>query len=764
MGEVYLAQDMKLDRKVALKILPAEFAKDKERMGRFVREAKAASALNHPNILTIYEIDETDSGHFIATEFIVGETLRERPRRGRVTLSELLEIAIQTGNALASAHNAGIIHRDIKPENIMIREDGLVKVLDFGLAKLTTEGVSDPESETRLHSDTEPGMIMGTFAYMSPQQARGQILDRRTDVWSLGVVLYELLSGRQPFQGETPTDTLANILQREPELLQLTALPSDLIQIIRKMLAKDLDSRYSTINEVVRDLKALQKRIELQAELKRAPLSEVNMEAPTQMLQSADRQWPRSSRSLSSSKQSIVVLPFTNISADQENEYFSDGLTEELISDLSKVRSLRVISRNSAMKLKGTTKDLQTIASELKIQYVLDGSVRKAGPSLRISVQLIEAASDENVWSEKYDGTLSDIFEMQESVSRSIVDALKITLSAEEEREIAQRPIADAEAYDLYLQARAQFLQGIPAALDRSVVLLGKGLDLIGENELLYAALGYTYYVYFRWISKLDENRLKLARECMQKTFALNPASSHGFVLKGLLSYSEGNMAEAIRSLKKALELQPNNTEALFWLTVNSSHVGDNETAMKTADKLLLLDPLLPINVIIKGIVYIYRGEFSEALPWVKKGLAMDASSPLLIWTAAIADAWAGRYDEAIAHIDKLAQIAPDWVYTQHGLFLKHALRGEKELALQYDSAELSKEAEHDCHFALHVAHCFALVHENAKALEFLDLAVRTGMVNHPFLSTFDPLLENLRLEPRFKELMLAAKELSAQM
>ena len=463
----------------------------------------------------------------------------------------------------------------------------------------------------------------------------------------------------------------------------------------------------------------------------------------------------------STSTQSIIVLPFTNISADEENEYFSDGLTEELISDLSKVRSLRVISRNSAMKLKGTTKDLKTIATELNVRYVLDGSVRKAGPNLRISVQLIDGLSDENLWSEKYNGTLADIFEMQENVSRSIVDALKITLSADEERQLAERPIADAEAYDLYLQARSQFLQGVPAALDRSIELLKQGLEIIGENELLYAALGYSYYVYFRWISKLDENRIRLASECMQKAFALNPSSSHGFVLKGLLSYSEGNMGEAIRSLKRALELQPNNTEALFWVAVDSSHVGDNEAAMRYADKLLMLDPLLPINTVIKGVVYVYRGEFSEALPWVEKGLALDPSSPLLIWTAAIVDAWAGRPDEAITHIDKLTQIAPDWVYTQHGLFLKHALRGEKQLALQYDSAELTKEAEHDCHFALHLAHCFALVHEHDKALDFLELAVRTGMVNYPFLNKFDPLLENIRHEERFRSLMLEAKELS---
>ena len=270
-----------------MKILPAEFAAHPDRMRRFVQEAKAASVLNHPNILTIYEIDETDSGWFIATEFIQGETLRERLRKVPITLSEALDVAIQIAGALAAAHQAGIIHRDIKPENVMVRGDGLVKVLDFGLAKLTAGGVSDPEGETRIHSDTQPGMIMGTVSYMSPQQARGQAVDRRADVWSLGVVLYEMLSGRQPFRGETPTDTLANILQREPEPLDIGALPADLARIVSKMLAKNLEARYSTITEVAGDLKSLQKRIDFEAELRRTPLPDMKTEAQTQMIGSA---------------------------------------------------------------------------------------------------------------------------------------------------------------------------------------------------------------------------------------------------------------------------------------------------------------------------------------------------------------------------------------------------------------------------------------------------------------------------------------------
>jgi eukaryotic-like serine/threonine-protein kinase len=472
---------------------------------------------------------------------------------------------------------------------------------------------------------------------------------------------------------------------------------------------------------------------------------------------------PTTSQLRISNQHSIVVLPFANIGTDGNDDYFSDGLTEELIADLSKVRSLRVISRSSAMKLKGTDKDVRTIVRELDVRFVLDGSVRKAGSNLRISVQLIDGLSDANVWSEKYSGTLDDVFQMQESVSRSIVDALQITLSTDEQRQMEERPIPDARAYDLYLRSRSQLQLGIPAALDRSIELLKQGLEIIGDNELLYAALGYNYYFYFRWISKVDDNYLQLANECMQRVFAINPSSSHGFSLKGLLSYSEGNVAESFASLKRAVELEPTNTEALLWLSATSAYIGNYQASAKYADELGELDPLLPINTVIKAVVYFYQGKFSEGLAWIEKAWAMDNSSPILIWSMVIAAAWDGKPDYAIEHVDQLAAIAPNWVYTQHALFLKHALRGEKDLALKYDTPELAKESQHDCHFALHVAHCFALIGEKKKALDFLELAVRTGMVNYSFLGTFDPLLENIRHEQRFKELMREARQLFAQ-
>jgi tetratricopeptide (TPR) repeat protein len=353
---------------------------------------------------------------------------------------------------------------------------------------------------------------------------------------------------------------------------------------------------------------------------------------------------------------------------------------------------------------------------------------------------------------------------MQESVSRAIVEALQLTLSTDERQQMDERPIADPQVYDIYLRARAAFNQGDPAALDRSIALLKQGIEIIGDNELLYAALGYAHYFYFRWISKLDIDHLELAEKYLQKTFEINPASSHGYVLQGLVSYSHGHIAETISSLTKAVEADPGNTEALLWLVVNQNYVGRCEESKQYAVRLISIDPLTPLNIFISGFAHIYSGDFAKSLPYLKRALAVDNSSPLLLWSAIIIEAWCGRVNEVFPLVDKLARLAPAWVYTQHALFLKHSLCGEKELALQHYSPDFDKESHYDCHFALHVAHCFALLHETEKALDFLGTAVRAGMINYPFLSRFDPLLENIRHEKRYESLMIEAKRAAEQL
>src|SRR5436190_7256522 len=453
MGEVYLAQDTKLDRKVALKILPEAFASDADRMRRFVLEAKSASALNHPNIITIYEIGEASNLgiHFIATEYIEGTTLNNC---ASLPLTTALDVVTQVVSALQAAHSAGIIHRDIKPENVIIRPDGLVKILDFGIAKVSGPmafvGVNpgtDPEAATAVKSGTTAGMIIGTASYMAPEQARGKAVDARTDIFSVGVVLYEMLARRKPFTGENPLDVIGSIVADDPTPMTqiIPTLPPEIDRIVNKALKKNLSERYQSATEMLGDLKGCQKRLEFEAELKRTQTpEEQEVKRPGAIAQTESRN-------------SIAVLPFTNMSTDPENEYFCDGLAEELLNALAKIDDLKVAARTSAFSFKGKTANVSDIGSTLGVRTVLEGSVRKSGNRLRIPVHLISAADGYHLWSERYDREMKDIFDVQDEITLAVVDALKVKLLGEEKAVVLKRYIENTEAYELYLMGRYHF-------------------------------------------------------------------------------------------------------------------------------------------------------------------------------------------------------------------------------------------------------------------------------------------------------------------
>ena len=451
MAIVYKAEDINLKRLVALKFLPPQLTVNKETRKRFITEAQSASALDHPNICTIFEICQSeDDQMFIAMGFYEGEILKLKIEKGKLKINEAINITIQIAQGLGKAHEKGIIHRDIKPANIMITSDGTVKILDFGLAKFS--------GHTTL---TKTGTMLGTAVYMSPEQASGEKVDERTDIWSVGIILYEMLSGDPPFQGDNEQAMVYAILNKDPKPITTYQkdIPDYIEKVIHKALVKDLENRYQTIQELVKDLKA-----------KSAP----DIDLPAK-------------------ENSIVVLPFKDFSEKKENEYFSDGLTEEIITDLSQVKNLLVISRSSAMTFKDTKKKVTEIGKELNVQNVLEGSVRKDSNNVRITAQLIEAKNDTHLWAEKYSGTMDDIFDIQEKVSRSIVDALALKLTPEEEQKLAKRPIKNIQAYECYLRARQESWLFTPDALERALGYLQNGLDIIGENALLYAGMGYVY-------------------------------------------------------------------------------------------------------------------------------------------------------------------------------------------------------------------------------------------------------------------------------
>src|SRR5437867_819583 len=486
MGEVYLAQDTKLDRKVALKILPDDLG-GHDRVRRFLQEARAVSALNHPNILTIYEIDEIDSAQFIATEFIEGETLRARMRIVPLRPPEAIDVAIQVASALCAAHSVGIVHRDIKPDNIMLRRDGIVKVLDFGLAKLAAPrpaALAAGEAPTVALVNTEAGMILGTVHYMSPEQARGLEVDERTDIWSLGCVLYEMVGGRQPFLGGTALDVLTAIIYREPDPLVRHApkRPDELERIVHRTLRKDRDERYQTVKELLIDLKDLKSELELQT--KRFSTPRKGVESPPDDTDFATSSVP---------EKSIAVLYLENMNSESDADYFCAGITEDIITDLSKINELKVVSRTDVLPFRNKEVNTRQVGEALRVNYILEGSVRKAGNKIRITAQLINVRDGYHLWAERFDRLVEDIFDVQNEVSQKIADALKISLTESERQLLAKKPTDDLRAYDFYMQGRELLYLKGKKNTEKAILMFENAVDIDPAFATAYAGLAEAY-------------------------------------------------------------------------------------------------------------------------------------------------------------------------------------------------------------------------------------------------------------------------------
>src|SRR6266699_2490879 len=473
MGEVYLARDERLGRKAELKLLPDTLTTDETQLSRFKNEARTASAFNHPNILTVYEIGAEGDRQFIATEFIEGVTLRASLAYGRMNLHAALEIAVQVASALAAAHEAGVVHRDIKPENIMLRPDGYVKVLDFGIAKLTEQRLVPDLDEvgTTAVLQTRPGLVLGTARYMSPEQTRGQTVDARSDIWSLGVVIYEMIAGIPPFHGKTPSDCIASILTTQPPPLSgvLPEVPLNLESILQKALRKNSDERYQTIKEMLADLRNLKGELEAEGS---SPQTKARAESIVSKIKRHKRGMLLTLVAIlaaaafaysfffvapapSPNEKSIAVLPFENRSEDKSNAYFTDGVQDEILTRLSKIRDLKVISRTSTQRYKNTSQNLSEIANQLGVANLLEGSVQKTNDQVRVNVQLIRAANDSHLWAETFDRKLTDIFSVESEVAKTIADQLRAHLTGQEKQVIAARPTDNPEAYDAYLRGLA---------------------------------------------------------------------------------------------------------------------------------------------------------------------------------------------------------------------------------------------------------------------------------------------------------------------
>jgi|WetSurMetagenome_2_1015567.scaffolds.fasta_scaffold01676_3 eukaryotic-like serine/threonine-protein kinase len=729
MGEVYRARDTRLDRDIAFKVLPAEMAGDRDRLERFRREAKALAALDHPGVVSVYSVEEADGVHFLTMQLVEGQPLDRLIPSAGMPVDRILAIASGLADALVAAHARGIVHRDLKPANVMITADGRVKVLDFGLAKFAEPDPSGAPTVT--HVLTKSGIVMGTVPYMSPEQVSGRPVDQRSDIFSFGVTLYEMVAGRRPFQAASSAELASQILRDTPRpLAELRgSLPAGLDALVERCLEKRAEDRFASAGELAGALQAVRRRLQprtgVPAETAAAP---------------------------SGNDRSIVVVPFANSSADPENEFFSDGLTEEIISDLSKITALRVISRTSSMQLKGARKDLRTIARELGVRYVLEGSVRKAGSSLRITAQLADASADASMWSEKYTGTLDDVFEVQERVSREIVRALDITLTSDEHRRLAERPIANARAFELFLQARTELRRYSPG---RAEALLREAVRIEGASPTLASQLIWVKVMRVRAGMSADRSLLDEAEREARELLERVPEAGFGHSLLGQIEYERGLLVEAVRHFKVALAREPNDSDTLVYLGMAYVAAARYGEAFATVRRMVACDPLSPLSWLSAGTAPSFEGRPAEGIPDLEHALELDPNNLMVHWGSGYVYAQLGRLDDARRHARALEAILPEGPYTRQALSLIDGLEGRTEDALAriagIDPAPL------DAHHRFHLAESFVVAGEHERGFDLLEQSV-TGFYPYPYLSEHCRFLDPVRGTARFSAYLETAR------
>ncbi|MBL8206397.1 MAG: protein kinase [Blastocatellia bacterium] len=598
MGEVHLAFDHRLQRQIAIKLLPPQFTTDAQRVRRFTQEARAASALNHPNILTVHEIGESEGTHYIVTEYIEGETLRQHISRAphqQMGLSETMVVVTQMAEALATAHAAGIIHRDLKPENLMLRKDGYVKILDFGLAKLVEPNAPGADAQRLPPSLTESGVVMGTPRYMSPEQARGEKVDARTDIFSLGVILYEMIAGHAPFVGATASETIAAILRDEPQPLTASApeVSAQLERIIKQALRKDRAERQPSVQALLTDLQQVKKRLESDAETTRelmpAPSDEllpVHPEAETKGLKPAPRLsmavvglmvlllvatglgayflWTGNPLLVTGNKKSLAVLPFINASQDANAEYLSDGITESVINNLSQLAGLKVMSRNSAFRFKSNQRDTHNIAAQLGVEALVTGDIKQLGDKLIINVRLIDASDDSQIWGNQYVKTSADILVTQNEIAQAVAQNLRLKLTNSEQQQLDKRYTQNVQAYEFYLRGRYHYFKITEPEIRQGIKFYQQAIDADPSYALAYAGMADAYRTLpIAGSTVSSKEAFPQAKAAAKKALELDGQLAEAHIVLGWAGFLfDWDWRAAEKEFKRALELSPNNSDA----------------------------------------------------------------------------------------------------------------------------------------------------------------------------------------------------------
>src|SRR5262245_13877820 len=747
MGEVYRARDTRLGRDVALKLLPEAFARDSDRLARFEREARSVAALNHPNVVTLYTVEEEDGVRFLTMELVEGERLDRVVSAGGLPIARVLELGIALADALVAAHERGVVHRDLKPANVMVTRDGRLKVLDFGLAKLHAPE-SDPvgsQGATRDASLSMPGQVMGTAPYMAPEQVRGEAVDSRTDLFALGVMLYELASGRRPFAGATAADVTSSILRDTPEPLPAlrSDLPSDLVRIVGRCLEKEPRARFQTALDVWNELR----------QLRDAGDAGTRRTGSGGRRSSDQPQRPgESGEPGAGTIRSLAVLPFENVSHDPAQEYFADGMTEALISELARVKALRVISRTSAMKYKGVHRALPEIARELSVDAILEGSALLVGQRGRVTVQLAAARSHATLWSDRHDGEIEDVLDLQGRIAETIAREIALQVTAREATAIAKRRPVNPDAHREYLKGRHTAAGHSPQAIELSLRYFQRALELDPDYAPAWAGIAQCHAVRANRGMAPAAEANALARSAAMKALSLDDSVALAYSVLGTLAVYSLDLHGAIRHLEHAIELDPASTAAYAALGRLYYCCERHREAKEAMLKALSLDPLSMVIHTSVGDALYYAREYQDSLAYYRKAVALDPRFDGAHTDLARSLEALGEFDEARREYQEGRRLSGGVAGPSFGLAHLEASMGResnaREMLAELIAARASRVVSSWGIAALH-----ASLKDLDGAFRWLDIAVdehATGLT----LLRVHPRLDPLRPDPRYRALV----------